>query len=67
MDFRLNPQKPRWAWQYSACFIIEIARYDPDAVPLEKKVSLKKYPAISSFVQAIRIANMETIFNRAMI
>ena len=46
---------------------IEIARYDPDAVPLEKKVSLKKYPPISSFVKSLRQANMEATFKRAMI
>ena len=46
---------------------IEIARYYPDAVPLEKKVSLKKYPPISSFVKSLRQANMEATFKRAMI
>ena len=46
---------------------IEIARYNSDAVPLEKKVSLKKYPPISSFVKSLRQANMETTFKRAMI
>jgi len=46
---------------------IEIGRYDPDAIPLEKKITLKKYPPISSFVKSLRQANIEATFKRALI